>query len=490
MIPFEYLALGVSILLLLSVLASKASGWLGIPALLVFLAIGMLAGSDGLGGVYFDDARLAQSLGVLALILIVFAGGMDTDWKSVSPVLGPAAALSTLGVIVTALLVGGFAALALGLAPLEGILLGAIVSSTDAAAVFAVLRSRGIALRDPLKPLLELESGSNDPMAVFLTVFVIELVTTPVVSVASLIPGLALQFGLGGLAGFALGRATVLVINRVRLEYEGLYPVLTLSAVLLIYGLTTVAGGSGILAVYIAALVIGNSDFVHKRSLLRFHDGLAWLMQIAMFLTLGLLVFPSRLISFVGPGLLITAFLMLAARPASVFLVLAFTRLNLQEKALVAWVGLRGAVPIILATFPLLAALPRAEAIFNTVFFIVLASVLLQGTTIPQVAKWLKVDARESPAYHYPLEFVPAPSSDSRLVELNITSTSPFADRSIMDLHLPRSALVVSVQRDGDHVVPSGATVIRPGDTVLLLVDDASWAEVRSRLEPGPDGDS
>nr|MBA3715657.1 potassium/proton antiporter [Pyrinomonadaceae bacterium] len=313
MFAIEYILTGVAVLLLLSILASKASGRLGVPALLLFLAVGMLAGSEGPGGIPFDDAYAAQFLGVVALVFILFAGGLDTAWEDVRPVFGKAVALSTVGVLVTAALVGLFAWGVLGFSPLAGLLLGAIVSSTDAAAVFAVLRARSVGLKGEIKPLLELESGSNDPMAVFLTAGLTGLLVNQNSSVIGLIPMFFQQMALGTALGYGLGRGMVFVINRMRLEYEGLYPVFTLALVVLTYGATASLGGNGFLAVYIAGLVMGNNDFIHKQSLIRFHDGLAWLMQIAMFLTLGLLVFPSRLVPIVGVGLLVALFLMFVA---------------------------------------------------------------------------------------------------------------------------------------------------------------------------------
>lgn len=390
--PIEYLLLGASILLLLSVVGSLASARTGVPALILFLVIGMMAGSDGPGGIQFDYPGVAQSLGVLALSFILFAGGYDTDWERTRPIVWKAVPLSTLGVVVTALLVGWFANLVLGFSWLEGLLLGSIVSSTDAAAVFAVLRSRGIRLRGHLKELLELESGSNDPMAVFLTTGMIGLLQDASRSWGDLIVMFLIQMTVGTIMGYGLGRVMVAIVDRIRLEYGGLYAVLSLSLVLFTYGITASAGGNGFLAVYLAGIHMGNSKFRHKRSLKGFHEGLAWLMQILMFLTLGLQVFPSHLVPVLGAGLLLSVFLMVIARPVATFGLLWFSGMSIREQALVAWVGLRGAVPIILATFPLVAGLPQADLIFHLVFFIVLTSVLLQGTSIPLVARWLGVD--------------------------------------------------------------------------------------------------
>jgi cell volume regulation protein A len=443
----------------------------------------MLAGSDGPGGIHFDNASVAQSLGVVALAFILFAGGLETRWEAIRPELWKCLALSTLGVLLTALMVGLFATAVLGFSVLEGMLLGAVVSSTDAAAVFSILRSRNVSLKGRLKPLLELESGSNDPMAVFLTVGMIRLLADPASSVWDLALMFLWQMGLGGMLGYGLGKAMIFTINRSRLEHEGLYSVLTISGVLLIYGSTALMGGSGFLAVYVAGIVMGNQDFIHKKSLTLFHDGLAWLMQIAMFLTLGLLVFPKRLPSVAAVSFLVALFLMLVARPISVFASLAFARLNFRRKLMISWVGLRGAAPIILATFPLVAGIPRADMIFNVVFFIVLTSVLMQGTSIPVVARGLRVAAPISKRQKYPLEFVPTTDSRSDLVEFSIPPNSPIVGKQIVDLHLPKAALIVLLSRNDDFLVPRGGTVLEPEDRLLVLSDKEALAEVRSIVQ-------
>lgn len=482
-LPIEYILLGAAVLLLLSIVASKASGRLGVPSLLLFLIVGMLAGSDGPGGIHFDDPSLTQLIGVVALSFILFAGGLDTNWGSVRPVLWQGVALSTVGVFITAVLVGWFAASILDFSLLEGLLLGAIISSTDAAAVFAVLRSKKVSLKGPLKPLLELESGSNDPMAVLLTIAFISMLTRQDISFAALIPMGALQLALGAALGYVIGRGMIALTNNIKLEYDGLYPVLSLSFVLLTYGLTAALKGNGFLAVYIAGLVMGHRKFIHKRSLLRFHDGLAWLMQIAMFLTLGLLVFPSRLIHVISAGLLISAFLMLAARPLGVFLTLLPFRMGVREKTMVSWVGLRGAVPIILATFPLLAGIPKADMIFNIVFFIVLTSALLQGTTIPWVARRLGLDAPLSSVPAAPIECEPTGTMRCDLAEVKVSRVSTVAGKQLVEIKLPEGALIVLIGRGNEFFVPGGGTVIEPGDRLLLLADRDALATVRSLVE-------
>jgi potassium/hydrogen antiporter len=470
--PIENLLLIASVLLLLSIIASKASGRLGVPALLLFLIIGMLAGSEGPGGIYFDDPWLAQLVGVIALAFILFDGGLSTEWNVIRPIFRGGLALSSIGVLVSAIAVGIFAYFVLNFSLIEGLLLGAIVSSTDAAAVFSILRSRDVRLKGKLEPLLEFESGSNDPMAVFLTIGFTGLLVNPSGSLVDLLPLFLKQMTLGLVLGFGLGKGMVFVVNRIKLGYEGLYPVLTITLVLLAYGATASLGGNGFLAVYLAGLVMRHTDFLHRRTAMRFHDGQAWLMQIAMFLTLGLLVFPSQLLPIVGAGLLVSAFLILVARPAGVFLSLLFFNMTFKEKIMVSWVGLRGAAPIILATFPLVARAPQADTIFNLVFFIVLTSVLLQGMFIMPVARWLKVDDVVSTrTFNFPLEFVDSTEFDNQLIEISLDSASAIEGKRIIDLHLPDSALVVLIGRGDRFIVPSGGTVLEAGDRLMILTD-------------------
>ncbi len=479
-----YVLIGASVLVLISVVVSKISDRFGVPALLLFLILGMLAGSDGFGGIYFDDPALAQSISMIALILILFSGGLGTEWDQVRPVIKESVLLATLGVLITALAVGLAASWLLGLSLLEGFLLGAIVSSTDAAAVFSVLRSKGISLKGNLKPLLELESGSNDPMAIFLTVGMIALITQPNLSAFSMIGLFFQQMLIGAGIGLGMGKVMLFLINRIKLGYEGLYPVLTLSIVFLTFGLADLMGGSGFLAVYLAGIVLRQRDFLHQKSLTQFHDGLAWIMQITMFLTLGLLVFPSRLVPVMGVSLLIAGFLMFVARPLSVFISLSPSALDWREKTFISWVGLRGAAPVILATFPLLAKLLQADLIFNVVFFVVLTSVLLQGTSLPRVAKWLKVDAPIIPRRIYPIEYVPMGGWKNELKELPIPIGAGVSGKAIFELGLPDDFLVILIARENDFMVPSGGTVLQDNDTLLVLSDKQSFEEVAAKFDP------
>lgn len=478
--PFsiEAILIIAAVALVASVALSKVSDRFGVPVLLLFIGMGMLLGSDGPGGIYFDNAWVSQFLGTIALAYILFAGGIETDTASVRKVLRPSLSLATFGVLITALVTGVCARFALGVSWLEGLLIGSIVSSTDAAAVFAVLRSKNVGLKEPLRPLLELESGSNDPMAVFLTIGLIELIKIPDRSMWTLVPFFFQQMILGLLIGYAMARLFVYIVNRIRLDYEGLYPVLSLGWVLLTYGVTVALRGSGFLAVYIAGLMLSRLVFAHKRSLIRFHDGMGWLMQIAMFTTLGLLVFPTRLFAVAGPALLVSAALIVIARPISVFLGTVSMGLDVRQKLMISWVGLRGSVPIVLATFPLMAGLDQDHFIFNLVFFVVITSVLLQGTTIPLVARWLGVDAPLVRQRRYPIEFEGSAKMDMQLTDFIVPYGSGAAGRSILSLAFPRDCLITMVVRGEQYVMPTGDTVLEEGDVLLILTNSETLKTV------------
>jgi cell volume regulation protein A len=461
-----------SILLLLSILASKTTGKLGVPALIIFLVIGMLAGSDGIGGIHFDDPQLTQSLGVIALTFILFSGGLETKWESVKPVLWQGVTLSTLGVLFTAIALGLFISFISDFTLTEGLLIGAIVSSTDAAAVFSILRSKSIGLKGNLRPLLELESGSNDPMAYFLTIGITSILVHKDTSFSSLIPLFFQQMAIGTVAGFLLGKAMTWTLNKINLDYDGLYPVLTLAMIFFTYSITTFLNGNGFLAVYLSAIILGNQNFIHKKSIMRFYDGQAWLMQIVMFLTLGLLVFPKQVMPFIGTGLIIALFLMFVARPLAVFLCLLPFKTNNRERLLVSWVGLRGAVPIVFATYPLLQGVEKSGMIFNIVFFIVLTSVTLQGTTIPAVAKLLYLFKPIKFKARYPLELELSDNFKNELFELEIKENSSAISRQIFQLKFPKTSLIVLINRNEKYITPSGTTTIQKGDKLLIMSDN------------------
>lgn len=480
MYEFELTLLFGSILLLISVFASKASNSYGIPALLVFIFIGIVIGSEVLSLVYFDDPQVAQTLGIIALIYILFSGGMDTNWRKIKRVLYKGIGLSTLAVLLSAFVVGVFAYVILDFTILQGMLMGAIISSTDAAAVFSVLRSKSIGLKYNLKELIELESGTNDPMAIFLSVSLIGLLQNDDGNIAGMIPVFFQQMIFGGLLGLILGKLFTWITNHINLGYDGLYPVLVLTFAPVGYSLTQFIGGNGFLAVYIIGLIMGNSNLIHRKSLIQFNDGVAWLMQITMFLALGLLVFPSDIIAVWVPGLILATVLILVARPLSVYITLFFTKLNFRAKTMVSWVGLRGAVPIILATFPLVANLENADTMFSIVFFVVITSIVIQGTTIPLVAKWLHVDTPIKQKTRYPIELEPSIDTRSVLKEVELMKDTPFIGKQILELDLPENVLIVLINRGGKFLVPRGSTVLEPYDKLMILSDREKMDIVRN----------
>ena len=388
--------------------------------------------------------------------------------------------LSTLGVVIATAMIGAFSVRFLELDWLHGLLLGAAIASTDVAAVFTILRSRNVSLQGRIRPLLELESALNDPMTVFLSVGLLGLIVHPHdASPARLIPMFFQQMIVGTLVGIGAGHATRWSINWIKLEFEGLYPVLSVALVVLTYGVTQAIGGSGFLAVYVSGIVLGNANYVHKRSLTVFHDGLAWLMQIVMFLTMGLLVLPSELSRVAVPGIILSGFLVLVARPISVLLCLTPFRFSLREQLMVSWAGLRGAVPIVVATYPLIAGVSEARTIFNLVFFVVFISVLLQGATIPIVSRWLDVASPIVKSFRYPIEYNPTTNLQSELVEVPVPFQSAVIGRSLVDLALPAGALIVLIRRGDDVLVPRGSTQIESGDTLLVLAEPEALRRIR-----------
>ncbi|MEW9502210.1 potassium/proton antiporter [Jeotgalibacillus marinus] len=450
-------------MLIIGVLATKFSSRLGLPSLVLFLIVGMILSKF----VFYENAEFSQLIGILALIIILFDGGSQTKWHSVRPIIRPAASLATLGVLITSGVIGVAAVLILNLSWLEGLLFGAIVGSTDAAAVFSVLGNKNIKQR--LTSTLEAESGTNDPMAVFLTVMFIELIQVPETSLVSLMGGFFLQMILGLILGVLFGKLTVTVINKINLDSSGLYPVLALSFAVFTYSFTTEANGSGLLAVYVMAVVVGNSDLTYRTSILRFNEGFAWMMQIVMFILLGLLVFPSHLISIIWQGVVLSIILMVVARPIGVFLSMLGMKYTLKEKTFVSWAGLKGAVPIVLATYPIVAGVPNAELIFNAVFFVVLTSALIQGGTLSWLGNKLGLTGEEVQANPYSLELVSLGKTDSEMIELTIPKHSAVAGQSLIEITLPEDTLITAIIRDQEIVTPTGQTLVEVGDTLYVL---------------------
>lgn len=470
-LTIENILLVGSLLLLISIFAGKTSYKFGVPTLLLFLAIGMLAGSDGIGGIRFDDPKLAQFIGIVSLNFILFSGGLDTNWTSVKPILWEGIALSTLGVLLTAVSLGTFVWFVTDFTIYESLLLGSIVSSTDAAAVFSILRSKSLALKSNLRPTLELESGSNDPMAYVLTIAFLTLVIHQDQSFISIVPLFLQQMILGGAAGIAFGMLSKYIINKIKLDFEGLYPVLVIALMFITFSATDFVGGNGFLAIYICAVYLGNQDLIHKKTILKMFDGLAWLMQIVLFLTLGLLVFPTEIIPYLGIGLLISLFLIVIARPIGVFISLMFFKMKLRRRFYISWVGLRGAVPIVFATYPLLAGIDKANMIFNIVFFISVTSILIQGTTLSIVAKWLNVGLPEKAKKLTATDLLLAENPKAEMKELLITSDCFAVDKKIVELGFPKNAIIAMIKRDDSYIIPNGLTKIESQDTLIVLAD-------------------
>jgi cell volume regulation protein A len=457
-------------LLAVSALFSRASERFSIPVALVFLGIGMLAGSEGLGGIVFEDYGFAFRLGTVALVLILFDGGLNTHLHALRLAARPAGVLATVGVIGTAGLVTA-AAHALGFEWASALLLGAVVSSTDAAAVFSVLRTSGISLKRRVGSTLEVESGLNDPMAVILTIATTQLLLTPETPLDwHLAVDVVRESVVGAALGAAIGYGGRELLARVRLPAGGLYPALTLGLAFLAFSVPTLLHGSGFLAVYVAAVLLGNGTLPYRPGLLRVHDALAWLSQIVMFLVLGLLVFPSRLREVAGIGLLLALFLAIVARPLVVALCLApFRAYARREVAYVGWVGLRGAVPIILATFPVLAGAPGASRVFDVVFFIVVVNALVPGATVPWVTRRLGLESADPPAPRAVLEIGSMQPLEGELISYYIDPALAVAGVSLRDLPFPDGASVVLIVRGRELLAPKGATVLEPGDHAYLV---------------------
>lgn len=470
MFAIEHLILLAAVLILFGILSSKLSARLGLPVLVMFLVIGMLAGESGIGGVAFDSPDAAYALGSLALAMILFDGGLQTPKSSIQLVWKPASLLATVGVLATAAVTGGVAAWVLDLPLLEGFLVGAIVGSTDAAAVFSQLRNAGIHIKERLKAVLEIESASNDPMAIFLTVGLLEVLMNDVEPGLGLLKLFVTQMGIGAIVGVAAGWAAVRLINKVDLAASGLYPVLVATCGLLSFGTAAYMGGSGFLAIFVSGVIIGNSQFVFKRSALLFHDGLAWLSQITMFVMLGLLVNPKSLLEVWFEGLIIAVALTLIARPLAVVPLLKPFGFNRKEITLVSWVGLRGSVPIILAIFPLVFGLPNAPLIFNVVFFVVLISAIVQGSTLAWVAD--KLGLTETPPESPPatLEITSLRDVDAEIVEYMLGEHSRAANRLLAEVALPDSAVVAMITRGSAVIAPRGSTRILGGDHLFVVL--------------------
>lgn len=465
-----------SILLFVSIVVGKTGYRFGVPTLLLFLMVGMAFGSDGLG-IQFHSAKEAQFIGMVALSIILFSGGMDTKFSDIKPVLAQGIVLSTVGVFLTALFAGLFIWWLSGMSwtnihfPLiSSLLLAATMSSTDSASVFAILRSQKINLKHNLRPMLELESGSNDPMAYMLTVVLIQLTQSANMGAMGIVGSFMIQFLVGAVAGYLLGKLAILMLNRLNIDNQALYPILLLSFVFFTFSLTDLLGGNGYLAVYIAGIMVGNARIMHRKEINTFMDGLTWLFQIIMFLCLGLLVNPHEMFEVALVALLIGVFMIVVARPLSIFIcMLPFgKKVTLKSRLFVSWVGLRGAVPIIFATYPVVEQVPGADAIFNIVFFITIVSLIIQGTTVSRMANWLGLSI---PMPKTGNEFgVELPEEiDSDLRDLTVTEELLARGTTLKEMNIPKGTLVMIVKRGDAYLVPNGQLQLELGDKLLLI---------------------
>lgn len=448
-----------------------------VPGLLLFLALGMLAGSEGLGGIHFDDAELARTLGTIALVLIIFEGGLTAGWSEIRPVLGTAASLGTIGTALTAVIAGLAAKFLFDLSTLEGMLVGAAIAATDSAAIFAVLRRSTLEKR--LARSLEGESGMNDPVALLLVIGFIEWIQDPGYGIADMAGLLVLKLGLGAVIGIAIGRLAVLALDRVRLPGEGIYPVATIAIAGLAYGVAEVAHGSGFLAVYLTALALGTARIPARRTVVAFHQGLGWVAQISLFILLGLLVFPSSLDDVALDALALSAALILVARPVAAVVATLFAPLNMKERLMLGWAGLRGATPIWLATFPVVAGIGASEELFAIVFFVVVTSTLIQGATFEPLANRLGLTTDEPALPRRLLESGRIRRMGGDVIAYRLPPGAAAAGHPVRDLELPREALVNVIVRDGNAIPPRGSTELREGDELHVLVR----SELRDEVE-------
>ncbi len=473
----ENILLVGSILLFVSIIVGKTGYRFGVPALLLFLVVGMLFGSDGLG-LQFHNAKEAQFIGMVALSIILFSGGMDTKFTEIKPILSPGIVLSTFGVLLTALFTGLFIWWLSGMSwtntPLPlitSLLLASTMSSTDSASVFAILRSQKMNLKHNLRPMLELESGSNDPMAYMLTVVLIQLIQSSGMGASQIAFSFVIQFVVGAAAGYLLGKLAILMLNRLNIDNQSLYPILLLSFVFFTFSITDLMKGNGYLAVYIAGMMVGNNKIMHRKEIYTFMDGLTWLFQIIMFLCLGLLVNPHEMLEVVVVALLIGVFMIVIGRPLSVFLcLLPFgKRINMKSRLFVSWVGLRGAVPIIFATYPVVAGVPGADVIFNIVFFITILSLVIQGTTVSKAARIMGLSTpMEKTGNDFGVELPEDIDSDLR----DVTVTREMLDAkgdTLKDMNLPQGTLVMIVKRNNEYLIPNGTLKLHVGDKLLLI---------------------
>ena len=456
-------------LFVISIIATLISARLGAPMLLIFLVIGMLAGEEGLVGIQFDNPQVAFLIGSIALVIILFDGGMRTHPERFRVALAPASMLATVGVVLTCGIVGVTAAYLLDLTLLQGLLLGAILSSTDAAAVFSIFQSQGLRIKDRVASTLEIESGSNDPMAVMLTLTLVAVLAQGEPLSWRVAQSFLQQAVVGAVMGYAAGRVFVLLCRKLPLSFA-FFPLLAVASCIFIYAATNMFGGSGFLAVYLMGYIVGNARLPQIIHILRMHDGLAWISQISMFLMLGLLVVPTNLLEHLIPALLLAGVLIFIARPIAVLISLIPFRFPARDQLFISWVGLRGAVPIILALFPWLAGMPDEHLYFDVAFVVVIVSLVLQGWTIVPVARWLKLEVPKdlAPDQTMPLDAVPS-NDVMEVLAFKVTDSSPVLALSWHDLKFKQPVQFLGLLRDGEWLLPEKKPVFNAKDTIMVL---------------------
>jgi len=475
--------LAVSIILIISIISVQFSVRINAPSLIFFIALGMIVGGDLLDLISFEDPAFAQLLGMMALVVILFDGGIKTNWQTIRPIALPAASLATLGVLITSMILGVAAKLIFDFTWPEAFLMGAIVGSTDAAAVFAMLQGRNISKR--LGATLEAESGANDPMAVFLTTSFIAFITLESSGIMELIMDFFWQMGIGLIIGLLIGKLGSKALYKITLSSSGLYPLLAVTLAFLAFSVSELASASGLLAVYVSAIYIGNSGLKQRNPILRFNEGFTWIAQIGLFFMLGMLVIPGDLfsISIILQGLLLSVILMLVARPIASFICVIGMKFSLKEKIFISWAGLRGAVPIVLALFPMLADLDNSQLYFNIIFFVVLTSVVIQGATMQPLANKLGLTYTDDIIPLHTMDLLSVGKKDLEIMEYSISAKYGIIGKSIAEVNLPEKANIILIIREGETIPPSGDTVLQQEDILYILAPDDEMDDLEKALK-------
>ena len=458
-----------SLVLLISITSSKILYKFGVPILIIFIGLGMIFGSDGIVGIYFSDYELTKEISSIALVIIMFYGGFGTNWSMAKSSAIPSILMSTLGVIITAILTGLFSHLVLKSTLLEGLLIGSVVASTDAASVFAILRSQKLNLKGSLAPLLEVESGSNDPVAYMATLSILLLMDNK--GISTLFPMVLKQIVFGLLVGVLLAKYTIFFIKRLKFEIKGFYPIFILAIAILSYSLSEILGGNGYLSVYMSGIILGNTEHLpYKKALFQFFDCISWIMQIVLFFMLGLLSFPSKIINIIGISVFISIFMIFIARPIATFITLYPFKYSIKEKVFISWVGLRGAASIVFAIYATTYGVNMRYDIFHIVFFVALFSVAIQGSLIPKFAKKLGLVDNNTLVLKTFNDY--ASDIDRQLIEVSITKDSKWVNKSILDADISEDILILMIKRKGKTIVPKGVTIIEEGDILVVTGDN------------------